>query len=65
MKKEKLVGKFVTDLLSGKKGIVVEKKKHNTYVVRVFVHEQSNWVTMRCPREQFKIGEDEVKKIGF
>lgn len=61
----KLIGKFVTEKLSGRQGIVVEKKKKN-YMVRLWIHEQCNWVTMKCPKEQFEVGKiQEHKKIGY
>lgn len=64
----KIVGEIVTDKLSGKKGIVVEKikrgKHKGMYVVRCWVLEQSNWMVMECPRSQFEIGHEE-KKMGF
>lgn len=65
MSKSKLVGQFITEKLSGKTGIVVQKKKKNRYVVRIWVKETSNWVVMDCPKSQFEIGSKEESKIGF
>jgi hypothetical protein len=65
MRKSKLVGRFVTEKLSGKSGIIVEKKKGDKYIVRIWVKELSNWVVMNCPKSQFDIGVQQENKIGF
>lgn len=62
---KKLIGKYITEKLSGKKGIVLQKKKKNRYIIRVWSTENSNWYTLKVPREQFELGHEEEKKIGF
>jgi hypothetical protein len=64
-KKNKLIGQFVTEKLSGKKAIVVEKKKKGVYTIRVWVVENCNWLVMDCPKSQIEKGFEEPKKMGY